>query len=464
MQASSKQEQLTWIFPKDFWLANLMELCERAAYYGFFILLTVFLTDIVDFSDIWSNTIAGLFAGFLYFLPPFSGAVSDRIGFKNGLILAFGLLAVGYFFLGIFQSKAAVIFFLAVLMVGASFVKPLITGTVAKVTNEANRARAFSLFYWVVNIGAFAGKTVVPWIRRGLGLEYINFFSAAMSVLALIFAVVFFKEIESKEERKSLKEVFASLLKIIQSGRLMALTIIVSGFWLIQSQLYASMPKYVLRMVGEQANPSWLANVNPLVVVLFVVFITQALRKKSAVTSMFIGMLIMPLSAFSMSLGPWLQSITGLKVGLIGGLVFHPLTIMMIVGIILQALAECFISPRFLEYFSFQAPKGEEGVYLGFSHLHSFISYIAGGVLSGFLLSKYCPNPKTLLSPELLQKAHELKISGRSLLTPEQFATHYAQAHYIWYYFAAIGLVAAIALLIFKIVTERIDKKRALQN
>jgi dipeptide/tripeptide permease len=36
-----------WHFPKDFWLANFMELCERAAYYGFFILLTVYLTDLV---------------------------------------------------------------------------------------------------------------------------------------------------------------------------------------------------------------------------------------------------------------------------------------------------------------------------------------------------------------------------------------------------------------------------------
>ncbi len=25
----------TWKFPKEFWLANFMELCERAAYYGF---------------------------------------------------------------------------------------------------------------------------------------------------------------------------------------------------------------------------------------------------------------------------------------------------------------------------------------------------------------------------------------------------------------------------------------------
>ena len=69
---------------------------------------------------IWGNSIAGTFAAFVYFLPPFSGAISDRIGFKNGLILAFGLLAVGYFFLGIFLSQIAVIFFLIVLMVGAS--------------------------------------------------------------------------------------------------------------------------------------------------------------------------------------------------------------------------------------------------------------------------------------------------------------------------------------------------------
>jgi dipeptide/tripeptide permease len=438
------KSELSWKFPKDFWLANVMELCERAAYYGFFILLTVYLTDLVGFSDIWGNTIAGVFAAFVYFLPPFSGAISDRIGFKNGLILAFGLLAIGYFFLGIFLSKIAVLFFLTVLMIGASFIKPLITGTVAKVSTEVNRARAFSLFYWVVNIGAFSGKTVVPWIRRGLGLEYINFFSAGMCVIALVFALFFFKEIESKEERKSLKEVFLALWKILGNGRLMSLTLIISGFWLIQSQLYASMPKYVLRMVGEGANPSWLANVNPFIVVVFVVGVTQMMRKTQAVTSMFVGMLIMPLSAFSMSLGPWLETITGTDISFIGSIVFHPLTIMMIVGISLQGLAECFISPRFLEYFSFQAPKGEEGTYLGFSHLHSFISYLAGGVISGLLLSKYCPDPKTLPAG----------------ISEVERTAYYVNAHYIWYYFVAIGIAAALALYLFKNITKHIDRKK----
>jgi len=440
-QASTK---LGWKFPKDFWLANLMELCERAAYYGFFILLTVYLTDLVGFDDLWGNTIAGLFAGFLYLLPPFSGAISDRIGFKNGLILAFGLLTIGYFFLGVTYSKVTVIFFLIVLMVGASFIKPLITGTVAKTSDEANRARAFSIFYWIVNIGAFSGKTVVPWIRKGLGLEYINFFSAGMSFIALLLAIFLFRNLELKTERKSFKEILNGLIKILTNARLIILTLIISGFWLIQGQLYQSMPKFVLRMVGEDANPEWLANVNPFVVMMFVLIITQLMRKKSAVNSMLVGLFIMPLSAFSMSLGPWLQGIFGTEIPLLG-ILFHPYTIMMIVGIGLQGLAECFISPRFLEFFSLQAPKGEEGVYLGFSHLHSFISYIAGGVISGFLLEKYCPDPKILPQG----------------LTDIQRAAYYTDAHLIWYYFAAIGLTSAIALVIYKWYYNRKDKQLA---
>ena len=108
---------------------------------------------------------------------------------------------------------------------------------------------------------------------------------------------------------------------------------------------------------------------------------------------------------------------------------------------VVQALAECFISPRYLEYFSLQAPKGEEGMYLGFSHLHSFLSSIFGFGLAGILLTKYCPDPALFETREAWEAA-----SGN--------------AHYIWYYFAAIGLIAAVALLLFAKITESIDKKK----
>ncbi len=440
----SARPKESWHFPKEFWLANLMELCERAAYYGFFIVLTLYLTDIVGFDDKATGVVAGVFFALLYFFPPFVGAISDKIGFKNGLILAFTLLTIGYFFLGVFHSKLLVILFLFVVLLGGSFIKPLITGTVAKTTSDVNKARGFSLFYWVVNIGAFGGKTVVPSIRQGIGLEYVNFFSSGMAFLALLLAIFIFKPIDSNTEGKKIKDVVDALIRIFKTPRLIILTLIVAGFWIIQHQLYATMPKYVIRLLGEDAKPEWLANVNPLVVVLFVVIVTQLTKKYKAVTVMFIGMLIMPLSALVMAFSQSLEVFTGSSISVFGWFSLHPLTVMMIIGIAIQGLAECFISPRFLEYFSLQAPKGEEGVYMGFSHLHSFFSALLGFIMSGFLLDKYCPDPKTLPAG----------------LTETQRAAYYADAHLIWYYFVAIAVAAAFALLIFKLVTEHIDKKK----
>ncbi len=431
-----------WSFPKEFWLANFMELLERAAYYGFFIIITLYLTNIIGFTDIETGIIAGIFGALIYFFPPFAGAISDKIGFKNGLILAFVFLTVGYFFLGIFHSKFLVVVFLLIVVVGASFIKPLITGTVAKTTNAENKARGFSLFYWIVNIGAFGGKTVVPSIRQGIGLEYVNFFSAGMSFIALLFAIFIFKIDENRiEKSKSFSEILKSLKAILMTPRLILLILIVSGFWLIQHQLYATMPKYVIRLLGEQAKPEWLANVNPLVVVLFVVFITQLFKKYKAVSVMLIGMIIMPFSALAMASSQTLESITGNSINILGLFTMHPLTVMMIFGIGIQGIAECFISPRFLEYFALQAPEGEEGTYMGFSHLHSFFSYLIGFFLSGFLLDAYCPDPSTL--PIGISEAEKMAI--------------YANAHVLWYYFVGIASIAAIALFIFRYVTNKID-------
>ena len=137
----------------------------------------------------------------------------------------------------------------------------------------------------------------------------------------------------------------------------------------------------------------------------------------------------MPFSALCMACSPVLEHFFG-KTILVGGVIHaHPITIMMIIGIIIQALGECFISPRYLEFFSLQAPKGEEGLYLGFSHLYSFFASILGFGLSGYLLAAYCPDPRTL--------------------SPEQLVHAYDNAYMIWYYFACIGLTAGIALLLY---------------
>ncbi len=216
----------------------------------------------------------------------------------------------------------------------------------------------------------------------------------------------------------------------------MALIIIITGFWIVQHQLYATMPKYVLRMAGEGASPSWYANVNPLVVVLTVAWITQLMRKRTSLFSMTVGMFIMPVSALAMASGNLLSG--NIDLGLFH---MHPIAFMMIIGIMFQALAESFISPRFLEYFSLQAPKGEEGLYLGFSHLHSFFSSLLGFGVSGFLLDRFCPDPKLFDTHEEWQAAS-------------------VNAHYIWYFFAIIAFVAAIMLIVYSKVLKARDAKR----
>lgn len=220
-------------------------------------------------------------------------------------------------------------------MVGGSFIKPLISGTVTKCTNEDNRAKGSALFYWIINIGSFSGKTFAPYIRLGVGVQYINLFAGGKALIALLLAFFFYKQNDKSAERKSLREVAKNLLKVLSNRRLLTFIIIVSGFWIIQYQLYATMPKYVIRLLGVEAKSEWIANVNPLVVVIFVVLITNWMKKYKATTSVFIEMLLVSVAALVISLG---QSF-GYSISVFNLFTMHPLTLMLIIGISVQGLA-----------------------------------------------------------------------------------------------------------------------------
>jgi len=473
-----------WKFSRAYWIANSVEILERAAWYGVFVAITLYLSRILGYTDVEAATTSGVFVAGLYLLPTFSGAYADRIGFRNALLLAFGLLTIGYGSMWVLPTllesgglvqygvpapdsdllmdkvgkiivyngldvswqKWLFIPVMMVIMVGGSFIKSVITGTIAKETTAVNRARGYSIFYAMVNVGAFSGKTIVKPLRDSMGNEgliVLNLFAASMTLIAFILVLIFYRSARGEGEGRKISEIWTALLRVLKRTRLIVLTLIIVGFWMVQHQLYASMPKYVLRMAGEGSAISWFANVNPAVVVIFVALITQMMRKRTALTSMTIGMFIMPLSAFCMAAGNMLDG------DILG---FHPVAFMMIVGIGFQGLAECYISPRFLEYFSLQAPKGEEGLYLGFSHIHSFISALIGFVISGLMLDRWCPDPRTLTAPEQAQRLAALAGEG---VMPEA----YQHAHYMWFVFVGIAMFSALALIVFGRVTKRIDGK-----
>lgn len=456
--ALAPAKPLSWQFPATFWFANLSELLERAAYYAMFISLTLYLTDRVGFNDVHAGWVGAFFSFGLYLLPVFMGTFADAIGFRPALMLAFALLTAGYGLLGAFQLKATALVALALIMSGGAIVKPVIQGTAARCSDADHRARAFSIFYFMVNVGAFTGKTVAAPLRERLGLEYINFYAAAMALAALVLVAAAYRSPEATANDRSFSQLLRDFFEVLGNGRFMCLILIIAGFWLIQGQLYASMPKYILRLVGEGAKPEWLANINPFVVVTCVVPITHLVRHMRPANSIAIALCIIPFSALAVALSPILQRSTGNSVPILGLFSLHPVTVMVIVGIGLQGLAECFLAPKFMEFASKQAPKGQEGMYMGFQNLPTSIAWFTGFVMSGYLLDAFCPDPGRLQSSDPAAYAQwQSALAGNGPMPAV-----YASAHYIWYVFAGVGAVALTALIVFKVVTGRGDRRERL--
>ena len=289
------------------------------------------------------------------------------------------------------------------------------------------------------------------WLKALLGnpsgpgweLQFVNLYAAAMAFIALLFALFAYKDPEgdSKAPPKSFGELAAGLGRALSNWRFLCLIIITGFFWAIQGQLYATMPKYLFRMVGLSSKPGWIANVNPFVVILLVIPITQMVRNWRPISSIGVSFLIIPLSALCVALAPMI----GTTEVSLGFATVNTIILMMVIGIFFQGLAECFLSPRYLEYASKQAPPGETGLYMGYAHLNSAFGWLFGFILSGVLLEKWCPDPAKLPQG----------------LTELERAAVYAHAHYIWYVYTAVGVAGFILLMAFRHFTDRLDAKAA---
>ncbi|MBU0472613.1 MAG: MFS transporter [Bacteroidetes bacterium] len=213
-------------FPTTFWIANTMEIFERMAWYGFFAVSSLYITGAIDegglgFTDEDRGVLQGVVTFFLYLFPVVSGALADRYGFKKMLFASFVLLVPAYYMLG--QFKTFPTFFLAFMMVaiGASMFKPVIIGTISKVTNEKNASMGFGIFYMMVNIGGFVGP-IVAGIVRAISWEYVFIASSGWIAINFIFVTIFYKEptLEAKSANpRSLKKVLSDMVEVLGNGR-----------------------------------------------------------------------------------------------------------------------------------------------------------------------------------------------------------------------------------------------------
>ena len=213
-------------FPQTFWAVNTMEIFERMAWYGFFAVSSLYITGAVSegglgFSDQDRGVLQGVVTFFLYLFPVVTGALADRYGFKRMLLAAFIVLVPAYFLLG--QFKTFPTFFLAFMLValGAAMFKPVIIGTISKVTNDRTASMGFGIFYMMVNIGGFIGPLVAG-IVRGWSWSYVFIASSFWIALNFIIVTVFFREPTSESKSanpRSLNKVLSDMVEVLGNGR-----------------------------------------------------------------------------------------------------------------------------------------------------------------------------------------------------------------------------------------------------
>jgi len=213
-------------FPKTFYVANVMEIFERMAWYGFFAVSSLYMTSPVTegglgFSSVQRGVLQGVIPFLLYLLPVVTGALADRYGYRRTFLVAFAIMTPAYYLLG--QAETFPMFFLAFLLVaiGAATFKPVVVGTVGRTTDDTNQGLGFGIFYTIVNIGGFVGPIVAGYVRA-ISWDYVFVMSSVWIAINFIPTLFFYKEptTESEsDEKRSLIQVLTDAQDVLGNAR-----------------------------------------------------------------------------------------------------------------------------------------------------------------------------------------------------------------------------------------------------
>src|SRR5210317_63262 len=207
-------------YNKTFWVASVMELFERWAWYGLFAVLALYLTGSTDdgglgFSHTEKGQIMGFVTAILYLLPLFTGVIADKIGYKLSLIIAYIMLITGYYFMGEVSTYKNVFLVFLYVAVGAAIFKPVASAIITKSTDKSNSTLGFGIFYMMVNIGGFIGPAFSSTLRTQFGWKIVFLQAAIVIAINLVILLFFFKEPERVKKDEGLGEALLSALKNI---------------------------------------------------------------------------------------------------------------------------------------------------------------------------------------------------------------------------------------------------------
>ncbi|HMU42064.1 MAG TPA: MFS transporter [Ignavibacteriaceae bacterium] len=421
---SEANKKKNWLsaFSKNYWIVIIMEFFERGSYYGVMSVLSVYLVlstkdGGLGFTKESVGVIKSTIQPLLYFLPILSGAIADRFGYRKTLFFAFAALSLGYFLTSLFTGYTLVFLSLIMMALGAGFFKPIISGTIARTTDESNSTLGFGIYYWSINLGAFIFPLILIPILKDISWSYIFIMASIGTGSMLLLNLLMYKEPERPASTKSIFDVLKGAVLVLKDFRFILMIVIYSGFWILYFQMFDTVLWYFTDYVDMTpinnlvngllsvfiANPNWkfdaehVTVINAGTIILLQIFVSNIVKNKKALPTM----------------------IGGIGLGTIGmgilAISTHPLVFML--GIIIFSIGEMTAHPKFISYVGLIAPEDKKALYLGYSFLYGVIGSGIGGILGANL---YVYFVDTLKQPGTL-----------------------------WFIFSMIGVLTIIGLLLF---------------
>lgn len=376
-------------FPRTFWIANVMELFERAAYYGMNSVLAVYLTRSVaeggrGFSEQDVGLLTGVVYAATYVLPILGGALADRYGYRRMLMVAFSLLAAGYFATGFMSTYALVFLALLVMATGSGLFKPIISGTIARTTDESNSAFGFGIYYWMINVGAFLAPLVVS-VLKGFSWKYVFIASCLYTAAMLIPTVFLYTDPPRPPSTKKLKDVLMGAADVLGDARFMLMIVIYSGFWILYFQQFGSILWYMGAFVDRAPVSNAITGllhsiglpwtfvfdaehvtvIDAGMIIVLQVFVSRIVKNRPALGTMVTGMIIggAGFLFLAASQNAWVFA----------------------AGIAVFAIGEMTAHPKYYSFVGLVAPADRKAVYMGYGFLYGVFGSLLGASIGSRL-------------------------------------------------------------------------------
>ena len=326
----------------------------------------------------------------------------------------------------------------------AAFALIFVVNRSVEARKEGRTGRATVSFVAIV---VAAGATIAALTAHGTrtetgdSLSYI-FAVAACASVAAFFAVLFFYREPPKapdattRPRRSVGRILLDMVMVFANLRFALFLIVMSGFFFLYNQVYNVLPLYAKRVVEASPAMDLYTAANPFVIVCFQLLVTSMFGKMKAIRSIVVGTVIIGVSML-INVVPILMS-GGVRVLVANWLPIGSVFVILTVGLI--AFGELFTSARMYEYIGALAPKGQEGLFLGYANLPLAIGAIFGGPVGAFIFN------------EIMTKDATVRADGLLELVPANNALG-------WLILMAIGFASAAAMWLFNRWLERQDAK-----